>query len=156
MISWIFTPPWKRKPLGRIMYPIWIVNGGKLYIKRNMMRNIKSKHPCPENYERYRILRNQCVNIRKMWKKQYFTERCEGGPKNQHFPTIKPFISSRHGTNIDIMLRENDSTISESETVAKIFNKYFNEIAEGIGFNVPIPENFNKDETTPSRLYQSS
>ena len=29
MISWIFTNLWKRKPLGRIMYPIWIVKGGK-------------------------------------------------------------------------------------------------------------------------------
>ena len=38
--------------------------------------------------------------------------------------------------------------ISESERVAKIFNKYFNEIAEGIGFNDPIPEkeNFDKDD----------
>ena len=30
------------------------------------------------------------------------------------------------------MLHENYSIISESEAVAKIFNKYFNEIAEGI------------------------
>ena len=43
------------------------------------------------------------------------------------------------------MLRENDSIITESETVAKIFNKYFNEIAEGIEFNDPIPENFDQD-----------
>ena len=41
---------------------------------------------------------------------------------------------------------ENDSIISESESVAKIFNKYFNAIAEGIGFNDPIPENFDKDD----------
>ena len=44
------------------------------------------------------------------------------------------------------MLCENDSIISESESVSKIFNKYFNEIAEGIGFNDPIPENFDKDD----------
>ena len=44
--------------------------------------------------------------------------------KNYFWPTIKPFISSRHDTNIDIMLCENESIISESETVAKIFNKY--------------------------------
>ena len=36
------------------------------------------------------------------------------------------------------MLSENNSIITESESVAKIFNKYFNEIAEGIGFNDPI------------------
>ena len=44
------------------------------------------------------------------------------------------------------MLCENDSIISESESVAKIFNKYFNEIAGGIGFNYPISENFVKND----------
>ena len=76
----------------------------------NMLRNIKHKHPCPENYERYRNLRNQCVKIGKRLKKQYFTERCDGGPKHQHFwATIKPFISLRHNANIEMMLRALDS-----------------------------------------------
>ena len=44
--------------------------------------------------------------------------------QNHFWPTIKPFISSSHDANIDILLCENDSIISESETVAKIFNKY--------------------------------
>ena len=43
------------------------------------------------------------------------------------------------------MLCENYSIISESETVAEIIIKYFNEIADGIGFKDPIPENFDKD-----------
>ena len=125
----------------------------KMMYKMNMMRNIKNKHPCPENYDRYRNLRNQCVKIGKRSKKQYFAERCEGGPKNQHFwATIKPFISPRHYANIDIMLCENNSIITESESVAKIFNKYFNEIAEGIGFNDPIPENFHKDDILLSMI----
>ena len=142
-----YHTPLKTKTIRKNNVPYMNSKWRKMMYKRNMMRNIKNKHPCPENYERYRILRNQCVNIGKMSQKQYFTERCEGGPKNQHFwPTIKPFISSRHDTNIDIMLCENDSIISESETVAKIFNKYFNEIADGIGFNDPIPENFDKDD----------
>ena len=86
-------------------------------------------------------------------RRQYFTERCAGGPKNQHFwPTIKPFINSRHDTNIDIMLHQNDSIINESETVAEIFNKYFNEIAEGIGLNDPIPENFDKVDILSSMI----
>ena len=50
------------------------------------------------------------------------------------------------------MLCENDSIINESETVAKIFNKYFNEIADGIGFNDPIPENFDKDDISLSMI----
>ena len=50
------------------------------------------------------------------------------------------------------MLRENDSIITESEIVAKIFNTYFNEIAEGIGFNDPIPENFDQDDILLSMI----
>ena len=50
------------------------------------------------------------------------------------------------------MLSENNSIITESESVAKIFNKYFNEIAEGIGFNDPIPENFDKDDILLSMI----
>ena len=142
-----YHAPWKTKTIRKNNVPYMNSEWRKMMYKRNMMRNIKNKHPCPENYERYRILRNQCVKLGMKSKKQYFTERCEGGPQNQHFwPTIKPFISSRHTANTDIMLCENDSIINESESVAKIFNKYFNEIAEGIGFNDPIPENFDKDD----------
>ena len=50
------------------------------------------------------------------------------------------------------MLCENDSIISESESVAKIFNKYFNEIAEGIGFYYPIPGNFDNDDIFLSQI----
>ena len=50
------------------------------------------------------------------------------------------------------MLSENNSIITESESVPKIFKKYFNEIAEGIGFNDPIPENFDKDDILLSMI----
>ena len=67
--------------------------------------------------------------------------------KNQHFwATIKPFISPKHNANIDIMLGEIDSIITESESVAKIFKKYFNEIAEEIGCNYLIPEKIDSDD----------
>ena len=148
-----FHAPLKTKTIRKNNVPYMNSEWRKMMYKRNMMRNIKNKHPCPENYDRYRNLRNQCVKIGKRSKKQYFAERCEGGPKNQHFwATIKPFISPRHYANIDIMLSENNSIITESESVAKIFNKYFNEIAEGIGFNDPIPENFDKDDILLSMI----
>ena len=148
-----FHAPLKTKTIRKNNVPYMNSEWRKMMYKRNMMRNIKNKHPCPENYDRYRNLRNQCVKIGKRSKKQYFAERCEGGPKNQHFgATIKPFISPRHYANIDIMLSENNSIITESESVTKIFNKYFNEIAEGIGFNDPIPENFDKDDILLSMI----
>ena len=46
-----------------------------------MKRNIKNKHPCPENFERYRVLRNKCVKAKLKSQREYFAERCNGGPK---------------------------------------------------------------------------
>ena len=57
----------------------------KLNYQRNMLRNKKNKNPCPENFERYRLLRNKCVKAKVKSQRKYFADRCDGGPKNQHF-----------------------------------------------------------------------
>ena len=57
----------------------------KLNNQRNMLRNLKDKHPCPENFERYRIKRNKCVRAKLKSQRQYFSERCDGGPKKSKF-----------------------------------------------------------------------
>ena len=61
--------PLKTKTIRKNNVPYMKSKWRKMMYKRNMMRNIKNKHPCPQNYERYRILRNQCVNIGIMSKK---------------------------------------------------------------------------------------
>ena len=53
---------------------------------------------------------------------------------------------------MDIMSSENNSTFAESESVAKIFTNYFNEISEGIIFNDPIPQNVDKDDVLYSMI----
>ena len=145
MISWIFMHLWKRKPLGRVMYPIWIVNGGKWCTKGIW---------CVISRISILVLKITIgtetlgINVSKLGrgKKAVFRRTMWRRSKKSTFlATTKPFISPRHYANIDIMLSENNSMITESESVAKIFNKYFKEIAEGIGFNDPIPENFAKD-----------
>ena len=136
------------------MYPIWIVNSGKWCIKGTW---------CVICVIIINILVLKIMNGTESSESNVsISEKCQKSStslsdakvvqKNQHFwPTIKLFISSRHDTNID-MLCENDSITSESETVAKIFNKYFNEIADGIGFNDLIPENFDKDDILLSMI----
>ena len=91
----------------------------KLQYQRNMMRNLSNKNPNPENFERYRILRNKCVKFRLSSQRKYFQQRCDGGPKNQHFwSTIKPFIANKCKSNKDIILCENDNIISHPSEVA--------------------------------------
>ena len=111
------------------------------------MRNLKNKNPNPENFERYRILRNKCVKLRLSSQRKYFKQRCEGGPKNQHFwPTIKPFVNNKSNSNKDIILCENDNIISHPNEVANIFNDYFTAIADEIGFDDPIPSGYENDD----------
>ena len=63
--------------------------------------------------------------------------------KNQYFwPTIKPFLSNKSSSNKDVMLFENDCLITDTKQVANVFNRYFTEIAQGIGFNDPIPDDY--------------
>ena len=91
----------------------------KLNYQRNMLRNVKNKHPCPANIERYRILRNKCVKVKLKSQRQYFSERCDGGSKNQHFwPTIKPFISSKCNLKENIILREEDAIINDASVLS--------------------------------------
>ena len=111
------------------------------------MRSIKNKHPCPENFERYRVLRNKCVKAKVQSQCTYFAERREGGPKNQHFwPTIRPFIKARYNIIENVIQREGDDIINNTESVVKIFNEYFNQIASDICFNDPVPDNYADDD----------
>ena len=119
----------------------------RLQYQRNMMRNLKNENPNPENFERYRILRNKCVKLRLSSQCKYFEQRCEGGPKNQHFwPTIKPFVNNKGKSNKDIILCGNDNIISHPNEVANIFNEYFTAIADEIGFDDPIPSGYENDD----------
>ena len=123
--------------------------------KRNMMRNIKDKYPSKENFEQYRRLRNESTKLGKQSKRTYFRERCDGGPKNQHFwHTIKPFLNDKHGTSAPTALLENEIVITDPTSIANIFNMYFAKLADGIGFNDPIPDDYYDDSTIENMCYK--
>ena len=64
----------------------------------------------------YRIQRDITTSIYKTYKDTYFSERCEGGVKNQTFwLTIKPFLTSKQPSNYDIILKEDDDKIFTHE-----------------------------------------
>ena len=44
-----------------------------------MMRNLTNKHPSQKNYEKYRILRDKYVKVKKQFERKYFAEQCDGG-----------------------------------------------------------------------------
>ena len=63
-----FHAPLKTKTIRKNTVPYMNSELRKIKYKMNIMRNIKNKHYCPENYERCGILRNQCFNIGKCQK----------------------------------------------------------------------------------------
>ena len=86
--------PMKSKKVCQNNVPYMNSELSKLNYQWNMMRNTA---PMPRNFERYRVLHNNCVKAKVKSQRKYFDERCDGGPTNQHiWPTIKPFINSRY------------------------------------------------------------
>ena len=73
----------------------------------------------------------------------YFSERCEGGVKNQKFwKTIKPFLTSKQPSSNSIILKEDDKIITDEREICDIFNDYFSNVAMDIGFKDDIPADF--------------
>ena len=65
--------------------------------KKRMSFNKYNRCKNKQNWEIYRKQRN-LVNkiIKKQSIRNYFIERCTGGPKSKHFwPTIKPFLTNK-------------------------------------------------------------
>jgi hypothetical protein len=51
-----------------------------------------------KSWEQYRKQRNTVTKIKRKSIRNYFLERCVGGPKNKDFwHTIKPFLTNKEG-----------------------------------------------------------
>ena len=102
--------------------------------QRNMWR---SKHFRNHNDKQLRmnyiIWRNHVVKLHKNSIRSYFTHPCNDNVgSNNFYKTIKPFLSTKqsHYGGSKIVLKENDSIISDVSKVADIFNMYCDSIAE--------------------------
>ena len=106
-------------------------NDKQLRIKYVMWRNrVVKLHKLRIKYVMWR---NRVVKLHKNSIRNYFTHRCNDnvGRKNL-YKTIKLFLSTKqsHYSGLEIVLKENDSIISDVFKVADIFNMYYESIAE--------------------------
>ena len=93
----------------------------------NKYLHLRSK----KHQETYRQQRNFVNKLRRQSIRNYFVERCTGGPKQKDFqPTIEPFLRNKgsHFEN-NIILCHNDEIINNQSDVAEIFNNYFVNVA---------------------------
>ena len=119
----------------------------KAVYKKRTLHNKFLKSKTDQNWEEYRKQRNYVTKIKKTSIKNYFYERCIGGPKSIDFwPTIKPFLSNKGNIcNKDTILEQNNKIVNNQTEVATIFNNFFINVAKDIG-----SEKNSTKETHPS------
>ena len=107
----------------------------KAMYKRNNLKNKYIKYRTTTNWESYRMQRNLVVSMRRCAIRAYFMKHCSisNGPKN-FWSIVKPFFSNKSvTTSTNIILKENNNIISDTQNVCDVLNEYFVNIAEGIG-----------------------
>ena len=99
----------------------------KLIMNRSRYNNIYFKNKTADNWENYRLIRNQCVKLVKKVKREYYENRNLKFLKDNRtfWKTIKPFMTNKGNNNEKIILIENDEIVSENTEVAEIMNKHF-------------------------------
>ena len=103
--------------------------------KKKMLFNKYNKIRSRDNWDKYRTQRNLVNKIKRKSIREYFIERCVGGPKQKDFwPTIKPFITNK-GSYFEnnIILTDDDRIINDQNEVAETFNEFFVNVAKDIG-----------------------
>ncbi len=88
-----------------------------------------------QNWDVYRLLRNQCVKLSKLALKNYFTEKCtsDSGPTKDFWQTVKPYFSKKSKQTETIQLDVDGKIISDPTEVAEVFNNHYLTIASQIG-----------------------
>lgn len=140
------APMKKKKPVDKPV-PFMNKNLKRAIYKKRMSFNKYNRCKNKQNWEIYRKQRNLVNKIKKQSIRNYFIERCAGGPKSKHFwPTIKPFLTNK-GSHFakDIILCENDNIINNQTEVAETFNNFFINVAKDIG-----SQNIKTDDNHPS------
>ena len=111
--------------------------------KRKRLHKRYQMFPTNTSWEKYRLQRNKCVNIRRLSIRQYFYDKCKGGAKNTNFwPTIKPFLTNKGATSTDdIMIKTDDKLLTDPQKVTDHMNDFYINITKDIGSQLePAPQ----------------
>ena len=107
----------------------------KAMYKRSSYKNVYLKNRCSKNWEAYRKQRNMVTGMRRKAIRDYFQKNCKMSHNQKQFwSTIKPFFSRGQASDSNnIILKENDTVISDTQDVCDTLNDYFINIAKDIG-----------------------
>ena len=136
--------PLKSKVLRGNHAPFITKELSKGIMTRSRLKNKFNRHRTKENWNAYKIQRNNCVQLRKKAIKSYFEQNTKSGDvSNKLFwKTIRPFLSNK-GThdNHDIILEENGDLIKDKENISDILNDFYINIVEKTTGKKPLISN---------------
>ena len=116
----------------------------KKIMNRSRCKNAYFKNKTVENWEKYRLLRNECLKLTRKVKREYFHSlNISAINDNKTFwKTVKPFFTSKgiKGSN-KIILVEKEEIISDNVKITEIMNNYFVDITKELGISLPMDEN---------------
>ena len=99
----------------------------KAIMTRSRLKNVYLKTRNSKNWENYKKQRNFCTNLLKKTKSEYFRNLNikELNDNKKFWKKIKPFFSDKGLETNNIILKEKNELITNSSTLANLFNNYF-------------------------------
>ena len=96
--------------------------------ERDRLKKKSNKSRNHEDWEKYRLIRNKIVSMRRKAMQDYFQRLCVDRYADQRkfWSTIKPYIKKRKSKqNGRIVLKDNERIIRDKREVAEILNNFF-------------------------------
>ena len=99
----------------------------KALMTRSRLKNAYLKTRNSKNWENYKKQRNFCTNLLKKTKSEYFRNlnTKELSDNKKFWKKIEPFFSDKGLETNNIILKEKTELITNSSTLANLFNNYF-------------------------------
>ena len=144
------APP-KKKTIRANNSPFMTKQLRKMIMNRSRCKNAYFRNKSTENWEKYRVLRNECVKLTKKVKREYFANLNMNCIKDNRtfWKTVKGNFTNKNNDNgKKIILVENNDIISENTKVAEIMNNYFVNITEDL--NIPAIKTITDIVSNPS------
>ena len=116
----------------------------KAFMHRSKLKNNFNKNPTKANKTLYNKQRNFCVSLLKKEKRKYYNNLDLNifDDNKKFWQRIKPLFSDKQkALQSDIILVENNKTISDKEEVAEKLNNFFIEAVDNLEIEPYAPEN---------------
>ena len=106
----------------------------KAIMLRSRLKNKYNKTRNPADFENYRRQRNLVVKLNKSEKRRFFEKVSKSSPNSPKifWESCKPFFTNKCHSQEILSLIENDEVIQDDNSIAKVFNDYFNSITESL------------------------